>query len=55
MSGEAGKGDRDTRTSSFKQRRENFENIKGLNDFKPYWMRKTVKKDNSSSIKNEVK
>ena len=51
----AGKGDKDTRTESFEKRRKNFENIKGLNSFKPYWMRKTVKKESSSSIKNEVK
>ena len=35
----AGKGSKDTRTTSFDKRRKNFAEIKGLNTFVPDWMK----------------
>ena len=41
------KGDKDNRSPNIKKRRENQSNIKGLNNFKPFWMKKDVGNTNN--------
>jgi hypothetical protein len=41
-----GKGDKDSRCSSYETRRKNYDDIRGFN-FKPYWMKNKETKNGS--------